>query len=38
MLKLLLLLFLFISAGDDLPPSSGDADEGWQWDVQINEG
>jgi hypothetical protein len=25
-------------AGEDLPPSSGDAGEGYQWEIQTNEG
>jgi hypothetical protein len=25
-------------AGEDLPPSSGDVDEGYQWEIQIDEG
>jgi hypothetical protein len=28
----------FFCAGEDLPPSSGDADEGWQWEIQTDEG
>jgi hypothetical protein len=32
----LLLLYLFY-AGEDLPPSD-DANEGFQWEVQIDEG
>jgi hypothetical protein len=35
----LLLLYYCVCAGEDLrPPSSGDADEGYQWVVQTNEG
>jgi hypothetical protein len=26
------------SAGEDLPPSSGDADEGCHWEIQTDEG
>jgi hypothetical protein len=33
------LLFLFyLCAGEDLPPSSDDADESWQWEIQTDEG
>jgi hypothetical protein len=24
-----LIVFIYLGAGEDLPPSSGDADEGW---------
>jgi hypothetical protein len=27
-----------LCAGEDLPPLSGDADEGCQWEVQTNKG
>jgi hypothetical protein len=27
-----------LCAGEDLPPSSGDADEGGQWEIQTDEG
>jgi hypothetical protein len=30
--------FIYLCAGEDLPPSSGDANEGWQWGIQTNEG
>jgi hypothetical protein len=39
LLKLLLFVVLFhLCAGEDLPLSSGDADEGCQWEIQTNEG
>jgi hypothetical protein len=28
----------FLSVGEDLPLSSGDADDGCQWEVQTDEG
>jgi hypothetical protein len=28
----------YLCAGEDLPPSSGDADEGCQWEIQTEEG
>ena len=31
-------LLYFLCAGEYLPPSSGDADEGCQWEVQTDEG
>jgi hypothetical protein len=34
---LALVVFIYLCPGDDLPPSS-DADEGWQWEIQIDEG
>jgi hypothetical protein len=33
-----LLIFIYLCAGEDLPPSSGDTDEGWQWKIQIDGG
>jgi hypothetical protein len=33
-----LVIFIYLCAGEDLPPSSGDADEGWQWEIQTDEG
>jgi hypothetical protein len=33
-----LIIFIFIRAGEDLPPSSGNADEGCQWEIQTEEG
>jgi hypothetical protein len=33
-----LVVFIYLCAGEDLPPSSGDADEGWQWEIQTDEG
>jgi hypothetical protein len=32
-----LVVFTYLCAGEDLPPSS-DADEGWQWEIQTDEG
>jgi hypothetical protein len=32
-----LVVFIYLCAGDDLPPS-GDADEGCQWEIQTDEG
>jgi hypothetical protein len=32
-----LVIFIYLRAGDDLPPS-GDADKGWQWEIQTDEG
>jgi hypothetical protein len=32
-----LIIFIYLCAGEDLPPS-GDADEGWQWEIQTDEG
>jgi hypothetical protein len=38
-LKLLLLWFLLhLCASEDLPLSSGDTDEGYQWEIQTDEG
>jgi hypothetical protein len=33
-----LVVFIYLCAGKDLPLSSGDADEGCQWEIQIDEG
>jgi hypothetical protein len=33
-----LVVFIYLYAGEDLPPSSGDADEGCQWEIQTDEG
>jgi hypothetical protein len=33
-----LVIFIYLFAGEDLPPSSGDTDEGWQWEIQTDEG
>jgi hypothetical protein len=33
-----LVIFIYLCAGDDLPPSSGDTDEDCQWEIQTNEG
>jgi hypothetical protein len=32
------LVISYLCAGEDLPPPSGDADEGCQWEVQTDEG
>jgi hypothetical protein len=32
-----LFVFIYLGAGEDLPPSSGDVDEGWQWEIQTDE-
>jgi hypothetical protein len=32
-----LIIFIYLCAGEDLPPSSSDADEGCQWETQIDE-
>jgi hypothetical protein len=34
----ILVVFIYLCAGEDLPPSSGNADEGWQWEIQTDEG
>jgi hypothetical protein len=31
-------VFIYLCAGEDLPPSSGDTDEVWQWEIQNDEG
>jgi hypothetical protein len=31
-------LMVFLCAGEELLPLSGDANEGYQWEVQTNEG
>jgi hypothetical protein len=33
-----LVIFIHLFAGEDLPPSFGDADEGWQWEIQTDGG
>jgi hypothetical protein len=33
-----LIIFIYLCAGEDLPPSSGDADERWRWEIQMDEG
>jgi hypothetical protein len=33
-----LVIFIYLCAGEDLSSSSNDADEGWQWDIQTDEG
>jgi hypothetical protein len=30
-------VFIYLCAGEDLPPSA-DADEGWHWEIQTDEG
>jgi hypothetical protein len=32
------LVVSYLCAGEDLPSSSGDADEGYQWEIKTNEG
>jgi hypothetical protein len=29
---------MYLCAGEDPPPSSGDADEGCQWEIRTDEG
>jgi hypothetical protein len=33
-----LVVFIYLCAGEDFPPSSGDTDEGYQWEIQTDEG
>jgi hypothetical protein len=33
-----LVIFIYLCAGEDLPPPSGDADEGCMWEIQTDEG
>jgi hypothetical protein len=33
-----LVVFIYLCAGEDFPPFSGDADEGCQWEIQTDEG
>jgi hypothetical protein len=33
-----LIVFIYLCAGEDLPPSSGDADEGCQLEIHTDEG
>jgi hypothetical protein len=33
-----LVVFIYLCAGEDLPPSSDDASEGYQWGIQTDEG
>jgi hypothetical protein len=33
-----LIVFICLCAGEDVPPYSSDADEGYQWEVMTNEG
>jgi hypothetical protein len=35
---LALVVFIYLCAGENLSPSSGDADEGWQWEIQTDKG
>jgi hypothetical protein len=35
---IVIFIFIYLCAGEDLPPSSGDTDEGWQWEIHTNEG
>jgi hypothetical protein len=32
------LIIFILCAGEDLPPSSGDADDDYQWEIQTDEG
>jgi hypothetical protein len=32
-----LIIFIYFCAGEDLSPSSGDAGEGYQWEIQTDE-
>jgi hypothetical protein len=32
-----LVVFICLCADEDVPPSFGDADEGYQWEVQTDE-
>jgi hypothetical protein len=33
-----LVIFIYFCAGEDISPSSDDADEGCQWQIQTDEG
>jgi hypothetical protein len=33
-----LVVFICLCAGEDVPPSSGDANKGCKWEVQTDEG
>jgi hypothetical protein len=33
-----LVIFIYLCVGEDLSSSSGDADEGWQWEIQTDVG
>jgi hypothetical protein len=33
-----LVVFIYLCAGEDLPPSFSDTDEGYQWEIQTDEG
>jgi hypothetical protein len=33
-----LIIFIYLCAGENLLFSSGDVDEGWQWEIQTDEG
>jgi hypothetical protein len=33
-----LVVFMYLCAGEDLPPPFGDADEGCQWEIQTDKG
>jgi hypothetical protein len=33
-----LVVFIYLCAGEDLPPSSSDVNEGCQWEMQTDEG
>jgi hypothetical protein len=32
------IVFIYLCAGEDLPPSFGDVDKGYQWEIQTDEG
>jgi hypothetical protein len=34
----LALIFIYLCAGEDLPPPFGDVDEGWHWDIHTDQG
>jgi hypothetical protein len=33
-----LIIFIYLCAGENISPSSDDANEGWQWEIQTDEG
>jgi hypothetical protein len=33
-----LVVFIYLCVGENLPPSSGNADEDWQWEIQTDMG
>jgi hypothetical protein len=32
-----LVVFIYLCADENIHPSFGDADEGWQWEIQTDE-